>query len=133
MATLTSQIKIAGPKNIAVYFDSSAAPTAAPTASHQAPRPVSSTLARKNITKLAATNSGASGVTMMVPTDAIMVTLSRMAAVAAIRWPPNKIAAERYTAQLIGSASRIETRRTPNSVSPAIIVPSRITKATIGG
>ncbi len=33
------------PKNIAVYFDSSAAPTATPTASHHAPRPVSSTLA----------------------------------------------------------------------------------------
>ena len=78
-------------------------------------------------------SSGASGVTIMVPTAAIRVTLSRMAAVAATRWPPNRISAVRYTAQLIGSASRIETSRTPSSVSPAIMVPSRITIATIGG
>ena len=133
MGTTASQIKIAGPKNIAVYFDSNAAPTATPTASHHAPRPVSSTLARKNTTKLAATSSGASGVTIMVPTAAIKVMLSRMAAVAATRTPPNSISAQRYTAQLIGSASRIETSRTPNSVSPAIMVPRRITTATIGG
>ncbi len=131
--TATSQIRIAGPKNSAVYFDSSAAPTAAPTASHHAPRPVSSTLARKNSTKLEATSSGASGVTIMVPTAAISVTLSRMVAVAATRWPPNRISAARYTAQLIGSASRIDTSRTPSSVSPAIMVPRRITIATIGG
>src|ERR1700690_3902523 len=83
--TLTSQIRIAGPKNKAVYFDNSAAPTAAPTASHQAPRPVSSTLARKNSTKLDATSSGASGVTIRVPTAAIRVTLSRIVAVSATR------------------------------------------------
>src|ERR1700676_5713725 len=125
--TATSQMKIAGPKNNAVYFDSNAAPTAAPTASHQAPRPVSSTFARKYNTKLEATSSGASGVTIRVPTAAISVTLSRMVAVAATRWPPNTMAAVRYTAQLIGSASRIDTSRTPNSVSPAIRVPRRIT------
>ena len=51
-ARSASQIRIAAPKNSAVYFDSSAAPTAAPTASHHAPRPVSSTFARKNSTKL---------------------------------------------------------------------------------
>jgi len=131
--TATSHIRIAGPKNSAVYFDNNAAPTAAPTASHQAPRPVSSTFARKNRTKLEATSNGASGVTIRVPTAAISVTLSRIAAVAATRWPPNRIAALRYTAQLIGSASRIDTSRTPSSVSPAIMVPTRITKATIGG
>ena len=38
-----------------------------------------------------------------------------------------------YTAQLIGSASKIDTSRTPNSVSPAIMVPRRITTATPGG
>ncbi len=65
-----------------------------------------------------------SGVTIRVPTAAISVTLSRMVAVAATRWPPNRIAAARYTAQLIGSASRIDTSRTPSSVSPAIMVPS---------
>src|SRR5216683_560717 len=57
--TATSQIKIAGPKNNEVYFDSNAAPTAAPTASHHAPRPVSNTLARKNSTKLAAASRSA--------------------------------------------------------------------------
>ena len=46
---------------------------------------------------------------------------------------PNRIVAARYTAQLIGSASNIDTSRTPSSVSPAIMVPGRITKATIGG
>src|SRR5690242_21824424 len=91
--TATSQITIAGPKNIAVYFDSSAQPAAAPTASHQAPRPVSSTLARKNSRKLEATSSGASGVTISVPTDAIRVTLSSMVAEAATRVPPNNISA----------------------------------------
>ena len=116
-----------------MYFDSSAAPTARPTASHHAPRPVSSTLASKNSTKLEATSSGASGVTIMVPTAAISVTFSRIADVAATRLPPNRMAAVWYTAQLIGSASRIETSRTPSSVSPAIMVPRRITKATIGG
>src|ERR1700682_2271735 len=130
--TLTSQIRIAGPKTSAVYFDSNAAPTAAPTASHQAPRPVSSTFARKYNTKLEATSSGASGVTIRVPTAAISVTLSRMVAVAATRWPPNRMAAVRYTAQLIGSASRIDTSRTPSSVSPDIMVASRITSATAG-
>src|SRR5438477_495317 len=50
-----SQIRIAGPKNSAEYFDSNAAPTATPTPSHHAPLPVSSTLARKNSTKLEAT------------------------------------------------------------------------------
>src|SRR5450759_1544021 len=79
--TLTSQIRIAGPKNKAVYFDDSAAPTAAPTASHHAPRPVSSTFARKNRMKLEATSSGASGVTIKVPTAAIKVTFKRMVAV----------------------------------------------------
>src|SRR6202171_2559082 len=74
--TLTSQIRIAGPKNSAVYFDSNAAPTAAPTASHHAPRPVSSTFARQSTIKLEATSSGESGVTTRVPTAAIMVTLS---------------------------------------------------------
>src|SRR6202011_3004036 len=87
-ATLTSQIRIAGPNSSAVYFDSNAKPTAAPTASHHAPRPVSSTLASASSTKLAATSSGASGVTISVPTDAISVTLSRIAAVAATRTPP---------------------------------------------
>src|SRR6266478_5868338 len=96
--TATSQIKIAGPKNNEVYFDSNAAPTAAPTASHHAPRPVSSTFARKNSTKLEATSNGASGVTISVPTAAISVMFSRIAAVAATRWPPNRIAALRYTA-----------------------------------
>src|ERR1700674_2004407 len=133
LGTLTSQIRIAGPKSSAVYFDNSATPTAAPTASHHAPRPVSSTLARNNITKLEATSNGESGVTIRVPTAAISVTLSRMVAVAATRWPPNRIAAVRYTAQLIGSASRIDTSRTPSSVSPAIMVPRRITSATPGG
>src|SRR6202162_2376567 len=133
LAALTSQIRIAGPKNSAVYFDNSATPTAAPTASHHAPRPVSSTLARKNSTKLEATSSGPSGVTIRVPTAAIRVTLSRMVAVAATRTPPNKIAAVRYSARLIGNASKIDTSRTPSSVSPAIAVPARITKATIGG
>src|ERR1700738_2702685 len=89
--TATSQIRIAGPKNMAVYFDNSAAPTAAPTASHQAPRQLSSTFARKNKTKLEATKSGASGVTIMVPTAAISVTLSRMVAVAATRPPPDRV------------------------------------------
>src|SRR5229473_4074074 len=83
--TATSQIKIAGPKNNEVYFDSNAAPTAAPTASHHAPCPVSSTLARKNSTKLAATSDGESGVTISVPTAAISVMLSRMVALAATR------------------------------------------------
>src|ERR1700682_350249 len=131
--TDTSQTRIAGPKNNAVYFESNDAPTAAPTASHQAPRPVSSTFARENRTKLEATSNGASGVTIRVPTAAISVTLSRMVAVSATRWPPNRMAAVRYTAQLIGSANKIETSRTPSSVSPAITVPRRITKATIGG
>src|SRR6202048_2140170 len=111
--TVTSQIRIAGPKNSAVYFDNSAAPTAAPTASHHAPRPVSSTWARKNSTKLEATKSGASGVTIMVPTAAISVALSRMVAVAATRQPPNRIEAVRNTAQLIGSASKIDTQQNP--------------------
>src|ERR1700694_3185022 len=131
--TATSQIRIAGPKNSAVYFDNNAAPTAAPTASHHAPRPVSSTFARKNRTKLEATSNGASGVTIRVPTAAISVTLSRMVAVAATRWASNRIAAVRYSAKLIGSASKIDTSRTLSSVSPAIMVPKRITKATIGG
>src|SRR5258708_7041416 len=95
--TATSQYKIAGPKNNEVYFDSNAAPTAAPTASHHAPRPVSSTLARKNSTKLAATSNGESGVTMRVPTAAISVTFRRIAAVAATSMPPNRIEAARYT------------------------------------
>src|SRR5689334_25143993 len=85
--TASSQIRIAAPKNIAVYFDSNAAPTAAPTASHQTPLPVSSTLAQKNSTKLEATSSGASGVTIKVPTAAISVTFSSSAAVAATRAP----------------------------------------------
>src|ERR1700682_1397821 len=109
--TLTSQIRIAGPKNSAVYFDSSAAPTAAPTASHQTPRPVSNTLARKNSTKLEATNSGASGVTIRVPTAAIRVTVSRMVAVAATRSPPNSIVDARHAAKLSGGAQRIATSR----------------------
>src|SRR5258708_7022654 len=131
--TTKSQIRIAGPKNSAVYLDNSAAPTAAPTISHHAPRPVASTLASEYRTKLDATNNGASGVTIMVPTAAIIVALSRMVAVDAARRPPNRISAVRYTAQLIGSASSTDTRRTPSSVSPAIMVPRRITAATIGG
>src|SRR3954447_995468 len=87
--TAISQIRIAGPKNSAVYFDSSAAPTAAPTASHHAPRPVASTLASAYSTRLEATRSGESGVTIRVPTAAIMVALSRMVAVDAPRRPPN--------------------------------------------
>jgi hypothetical protein len=66
-------------------------------------------------------------------TSAILLNVTLMAAVVATRTPPNRIAAVRYTAQLIGSASRIDTSRTPSSVSPAIMVPRRITKATIGG
>src|SRR3981081_3212521 len=91
--TATSQMKIAGPKNNAVYFDSNAAPTAAPAASHQAPRPVSSTFARKYNTKLEATSSGASGVTIRVPTAAISVMFSRIAAAAATRLPSNRMPA----------------------------------------
>src|SRR3954465_8550422 len=94
--TAISQIRIAGPKNSAVYFDSSAAPTATPTASHHAPRPLATTFARQNTTKAEATSSGASGVTIMVPTAAISVTLSRMVAVAATRSPPNRIGGARY-------------------------------------
>src|SRR5882757_95046 len=131
--TAASQIRIAGPKNSAVYFDSSAAPTAAPTASHHAPRPVSATFARKNRTKLEVTSSGASGVTIRAPTAVISVTLSRMAALDATRGLPNNISAVRYTAQLIGSAIRIDTSRAPNSVSPPIMVPRRINTAINGG
>ncbi len=116
-----------------MYFDSSPQPTATPTAIHQTPRPVCQTLARKYRTKADATISGASGVTMVVPTDAINVALRKIVADTAIRASLNKIPAVRYTAQLIGSASRIETIRTPNAVSPAIIVPRRITTATIDG
>src|ERR1700681_1032675 len=93
--TATSQIRIAGPKNMAVYFDNSAAPTAAPTASHQAPRRVSSTFARKNKTKLEATKSGASGGTIGWPPAPISGTWSGMAAFAATRQPPNRIEAVR--------------------------------------
>src|SRR3954470_8873258 len=93
--TATSHIRIAGPKNSAVYLDNSAAPTATPTASHHAPRPVSSTLAKQNSTKLDATNRGASGLTISVPTEAIMVALSRIVAVDATRRPPNRIWAVR--------------------------------------
>ena len=98
LGTTASQIRIAGPKNSAVYFDSSAQPTATPTANHHAPRSVSSSLARKKITKLAATSSGESGVMIVVPTDAMSVTLSRMVAVAATRVLSNNSPAERYTA-----------------------------------
>jgi hypothetical protein len=56
-----------------------------------------------------------------------------MAAVAAPRWLLNKMAAARYTAQLIGSDNNIDASRTPSSVSPAIMVPRRITSATPGG
>jgi hypothetical protein len=80
-----SQIRIAGPKNSAVYFDSSATPTATPTASHHAPCPVASTWASANNTKLEATSTGASGVTIINPTDVIIVALSRITAVVAIR------------------------------------------------
>ncbi len=90
-------------------------------------------MASASSTKLEATSSGASGVTIMVPTAAISVTLRRIVAVAATRLPPNRTHVASYIAQLIGSASRIETSRTPSSVSPAISVPSRITTATIGG
>jgi hypothetical protein len=81
----TATARSAGPKNSAVYFDNNAMPTAKPTASHHTPRPVSSTLARENRTKLEATKSGESGVTISVPTAAIRVTLSRMVALAASR------------------------------------------------
>ena len=62
-------------------------PTLRPAASHHAPRPVSSTLASESRTKLEATRSGASGVTIMVPTAAISVTFSRTAEVAATLAP----------------------------------------------
>ena len=84
---------MAGPKNSAVYFDSSAQPAAAPTASHHTPRPVCSTLASANIRKLEATNSGASGVTIMVPTAAISVIFNKIAEEAATRRLPNRMAA----------------------------------------
>ncbi len=45
--TSTNHSKISAPKNSAVYFDSNPQPTAIPTATHQMPRPVSQTLARK--------------------------------------------------------------------------------------
>src|SRR6202521_3551779 len=80
--TATSQTRMIGPKNSALYLDSSAAPTAAPTASHHAPCPVSKTFARKNRTKADANTSGESGVTIIVSTDTIMVAFSRIAAVA---------------------------------------------------
>jgi len=121
-------------KNSDVYFDSSAAPTAAPTASHHAPRPVSNTFAReKNSTKLEATSSGESGrdderADRCHQRDVQQDRRGR-------RHPHTAetgIAAVRYTAQLIGSASNIDTSRTPNSVSPAIMVPSRITTANTG-
>src|SRR4030088_1489291 len=76
--TLTSQIKIAGPKNNAVYFDNNAAPTAAPTASHHAPRPLSNTFARKNRTNLEPPSRGAAGVTIRGPIAAIRGVLSRL-------------------------------------------------------
>ncbi len=63
---------------------------ATPTASHHAPRPVRSTLASDRSRKLEATNSGASGVTIMVPTATISVALKRIVAVAATRLPPNR-------------------------------------------
>src|SRR6476660_8386375 len=80
--TLTSQIRIAGPKTSAGHFDNNAAPTAPPTPSHHAPPPVAYTFPRQNKTKLEATRTGASGVTIRVPTAAISVTLSSMVAVA---------------------------------------------------
>ena len=45
--------------------------------------------------RVAATSSGASGVTISVPTAAISVALSRMVAQAATRLPPNSISAAR--------------------------------------
>ena len=84
-----------GPKNSALYLDSSAAPTAAPTASHQAPRPLSKTFARKNRTKPEAANKGASGVMIIVSTDTIMVAFSRIVAVEATIGLPNSISAAR--------------------------------------
>ncbi|MGY4420074.1 hypothetical protein ACVWY2_002499 [Bradyrhizobium sp. JR6.1] len=78
-----------------MYFDSNAKPALTPTASHQAPRPLSSTFASEYSRKLAATSSGASGVTISVPTAAISVTLSRIVALAAMRWPPNRISVAR--------------------------------------
>jgi hypothetical protein len=72
-----------GPKNSALYLESSAAPTAAPAASHHAPRSVSKTFARKNRTKPDAASSGESGVTIIVSTDTIMLAFSRIVAVEA--------------------------------------------------
>ena len=53
--------------------------------------PVCSTLASANSRKLEATSSGASGVTIMVPTAAISVMFSRIADEAATRRLPNRI------------------------------------------
>jgi hypothetical protein len=50
-------------------------------------------LASENRRKLDATSSGASGVTIIVPTAAISVTFSRITAVAATCLPPNRTAA----------------------------------------
>jgi hypothetical protein len=74
-----------------VYFDNNAQPAAVPTASHHTPRPVCKTLASANSRKLEATSSGASGVTIMVPTAVISVTFSRSVAVEATRLSPNRI------------------------------------------
>src|SRR5260370_220665 len=89
---LTSQIRIAGPKNSAVYFDNSAAPTAAPTASHHAPRPVSSTFARKNRTKLEATSSGPARVTITLPPPPLTATFRRIPPPPPTRSPPTTTA-----------------------------------------
>src|SRR5215467_4700526 len=131
--TIINQTRILSPRNQAVYFESSAAPAAAPTASHHEPRPVSINLARKNRTKALATSNDASGVTIRVPTATINVRLKNKAAVAESLALLKRIWAERQTAQVAGTTSNAEMIRTPNSVSPAMSVPSRIKMATIGG
>ena len=84
-----------GPKNSALYLDSRAAPTAVPTASHQAPCPLSKTLARKNSAKADAASKGESGVISIVSNDTIMVAFSRIAAVEATIGLANNISAVR--------------------------------------
>src|SRR5262249_51712568 len=80
--TIINQTRILNPRNQAVYFESGGVPTAADTASHHGPRPVSINLARKNNPKALATSNGASGVMITVPAATIKVRLKNSAAVA---------------------------------------------------
>src|SRR5262249_15312707 len=130
---ISNQTRMLSPRKKAVYFESRAAPAAVPTASHHRPCPVSTSFARKKSTKALATSRGASGVTTTVPPATINVRLKNTADVAERVGLLNRISAERHTAHVAGPASNTETMRTPNSVSPAINVPSRMTTATIGG